>query len=333
MLKYIIEKVIFLILTLLIGLSMMFIISRATPIHPIDTLMQQLSAYGGQLTQQQYNSIKETYLKLYGLNKPVVDQYFSFLGGIFSGNFGPSFSSFPTPVIKLIDRALPWTVGLLLTSLIISWIVGNLIGLLAGFFDNSNVSKFFQGLFVILSPVPYPIIALILILFFVFMIPSFPIMGGMGLNVTAKFSLSYILSILEHAFLPALSIIISSMAGWFLSMRSLVMNIKSEDFVEFAKLRGLKKRRIIFNYVMRNVMSPQITALALNIGFIFNGALVTEYLFSYPGLGTLMYRAILTGDMNTLVGVASLSVIGISLATFIVELLIPIIDPTIRQER
>ncbi|MCW1300825.1 MAG: ABC transporter permease [Sulfolobaceae archaeon] len=333
MVKYLVEKTVFLILTLLIGLTMIFIISRSTPIHPIDTLMQQLSAYGAQLTQQQYNSIKDTYLKLYGLNQPVISQYFSFLAGIFSGDFGPSFSAFPTPVMSLIERALPWTVGLLLTALIISWILGNLAGLLAGFFDKSNISKFFQGLFVVLSPVPYPIIALLLILFFVFMIPSFPIMGGTALNIKVNFSLSSVLSILEHAFLPALSIVISSLAGWFLTMRSLVMSIKSEDFIEFAKLRGLKKRKIIFSYVMRNVMSPQITALALNIGFIFNGALVTEYLFSYPGLGTLMYRAILTGDMNTLVGVASLSVIGITLATFIVELMIPIIDPTIRQER
>jgi len=333
MAKYFIERIVFLILTLLIGLTMIFIISRSTPIHPIDTIMQQLSSYGAQLTQQQYNSIKDIYLRLYGLNRPVIDQYFSFLAGVLSGNFGPSFSSFPTPVIKLIERALPWTIGLLLTALIISWVFGNLIGLLAGFYDKSGISKFLQGLFVVISPVPYPIIALILILLFVFMIPSFPIMGGMALNVTPKFSLSYIFSIIEHAFLPALSIVISSMAGWFLSMRALVMNIKSEDFVEFAKLRGLKKRKIVFNYVMRNVISPQITALALNIGFIFNGALVTEYLFSYPGLGTLMYRAIITGDMNTLVGVASLSVIGITLATFIVELMIPLIDPTIRQER
>ena len=328
--KYIIKRFIFFLLTLLIGITILFLISRLTPINPIDLLMSKLSAQGAQITQEQFDSIKNTFMKLYGLDKPLLGQYLSFLQGLSVGDLGPSFSFFPKPVSELIYDSMPWSIGLLATVVLISWIVGNVVGCITGFFSQKKLSKVLEGIFLVLYPMPYVVMALLIVMLFIYFIPIFPYFGGAPIGITRAFSLKYFVGIIRHAFLPAISVILISMGGWFLSMRALTINTKTENFVEFAELRGLPRRKIMFGYVMRNCLLPQITGLALTLGFIFNGSLVTEYIFAYPGIGYLMYYAITNGDLNLMTGIAFFALLAIISATLLVELMLPLIDPRIR---
>ena len=143
-------------------------------------------------------------------------------------------------------------------------------------------------------------------------------------------SLSFILDILKHAFLPALSLVIVSYGGWFVSMRALVINTMSEDYVAFAEAMGLSKYKIMFKYVIRNSLLPQVTGLIIQLGSIFNGALVTETVFSYPGLGSILYRAVSDGDFNLMMGIVVYSIIGVASAALVLDLIYPLVDPRIR---
>jgi peptide/nickel transport system permease protein len=142
--------------------------------------------------------------------------------------------------------------------------------------------------------------------------------------------MSYFLDVLRHAALPALSLIILGGAIWFQTMKLIVQNVNSESFVQYAKMGGVREARIVGGYVIRNALLPQITALALLLGQILSGALITEIVFSYPGIGTLLYQAIVSGDYNVIMGVTSLSILAITTSILLIDLLYPLFDPRVR---
>ena len=154
--------------------------------------------------------------------------------------------------------------------------------------------------------------------------------GGAGIRRTPSFTLSYILDVLRHAFLPALSMVVLGAASWFQTTKLIVQNVNSEDFVQYAQLGGITEGKIMFRYVIRNAMLPQITNLALSLGQILSGALITEVVFSYPGIGHLLFSAILTGDYNLIMGIIALSIVGITTLVLLVDLIYPLFDPRIR---
>ena len=205
MIRYFIGRVGSVVLTFLAGTSLLFVISRLSPTNPVDVIISKLTAAGAYLTPEAYESIKGTFMKLYGLEKPLFEQYVLFMRGLVTGDLGPSFSHFPTPVIDLIYRALPWTVGLLVVSIAIAWVLGNLIGVAAGYFEQKRFTKILEGGSLIVSLVPYPVIALGLAFLFIYFIPIFPFFGGMPPGTVPGFSLEFILGIVKHAFLPAFS--------------------------------------------------------------------------------------------------------------------------------
>src|SRR5262249_17430146 len=160
--------------------------------------------------------------------------------------------------------------------------------------------------------------------------PLLPIAGGYGINIEQGFNATFVLSILKHSILPALSLILVGLGGWFLGMRSLVSNIVSEDYVVFAELAGVNRRRLLSSYVMRNALLPQVTGLALSLGAIFNGAIITEQVFGYPGVGSLLISAVYAGDYGLVLGVTTISIIGVSAAVLIIDLVYPLLDPRVR---
>jgi peptide/nickel transport system permease protein len=283
---------------------------------------------GAYLRPEEMLAMKQQILELYGLDKPVHLQYLSFIKGVITGNLGPSFSFFPTPVIDLIHNSMSWTILLLGFSTVLSWIIGNIAGVLAAVFSRSRVSKALEWISMSLYPVPYVIFALLLFLFFSLVIPLARGVGGAGMALPSL-SYTYIVEVLRRLSVPSLSIILLSAASWFLSMKALALSVKKEDFVNYATIRGLS-RKVVTKYVMRNSLLPQITSLALSLGYIFSGALVTEYIFAYPGLGRLLYNAIVGSDYNLMLGILSYSIIGVASAAFILDLIYPLIDPRIR---
>ncbi|MEM1580934.1 MAG: ABC transporter permease [Candidatus Bathyarchaeia archaeon] len=325
---HVISRLLFFILTVWIGLTLAFLVSRASPVDPSTVLISRLVAMGGHLRPEEILAMKQQILELYGLDKPPYLQYLSFIKGVITGNLGPSFSFFPTPVIELIYNSLSWTVLLLGFSTILSWVIGNIVGVLAAVFSRSRVSKALEWISMSLYPVPYVIFALLLFLFFSLVIPLARGVGGAGMAIPSL-SLTYMAEVIRRLSIPSLSIIALSASSWLLSMKALALSVKREDFVNYAIIRGLG-RKTITKYVMRNSLLPQITSLALSLGYIFNGSLVTEYIFAYPGLGRLLYNAIVGADYNLMLGILSYSIIGVASAAFILDLIYPLIDPRIR---
>jgi peptide/nickel transport system permease protein len=177
---------------------------------------------------------------------------------------------------------------------------------------------------------PYYIFAFALLLLFGYVVRWFPIAGGTEIGSKPAWNWLFILDVLKHSFLPALSMVVLGSAVTFQTMKLLVQNVNAENFVQYAKIGGVKESRIVGRYVIRNAMLPQITGLALSLGQIFSGALITEIVFSYPGLGSLLYNAIITGDYNLIMGITALSIVAITTAILVLDLLYPLFDPRVR---
>jgi peptide/nickel transport system permease protein len=329
--RYIIPRLIQYFIVIFIGVTVVFLVPRFTPLDPVVTVLNRMTSYGAQyLDPSAIEKLKETMMELYGLRGSIWEQYLNFWKRLFKGDFGPSLSIFPTPVISIIANSLPWTAGLLVVVAILSWIIGNILGGIAGYNADRRWSKVMSIVAMSIYPIPYYIMALVLLILFAYIFPIFPMVGGYSIGLTPSFSLEFIFNVIKHAFLPALSLILIGIGWWFLSMRSLTSTIVAEDFVTYAEVMGIPSRKILFQYVMRNALLPQITNLALQIGGIFSGSLITETVFSYPGLGQLLYMAINNGDFNLIMGIAVLSIIGIATAALLIDLLYPLFDPRVR---
>ncbi len=328
--RYLVPRLIQYLLVIFLGLTAVFIIPRLTPTDPVNRTIAQLRSMGSYLDPASMNRFIEDLNQMYGLSGTNIEQYFAFWQRLFRGDFGVSFFQFPTPVNQLISTALPWTLGLLLTTTILSWVIGNILGGLAGYFSRAGWSKTLDAITMVIRPIPYYIFAFALLLLLAYVLRWFPISGGASIGHQFTWTMRYFLDVLRHAFLPALSLALLGIAVWFQTMKLVVQNVNAEDYVQYAKFGGVKESKIVSRYVIRNAMLPQITSLGLSIGQIFGGALITEIVFSYPGLGMLLYNAIITGDYNLIMGITALSIIAITTAILIIDLLYPLFDPRVR---
>ncbi len=309
-------------------MTIVFFVPRFFPSNPIEAALGRIMSSGSTMRPEQVTAMRDTLMQLYGLEGTLGEQYLHFMQrALFSGSFGPSLSYYPTPVNELIGQALPWTVFLLLTSTIIAWVVGNFIGLLTGYRSGKFYSKVLEAFAIFMYPIPYYILALILIILFVYVNPIFPI----SFSVKGQpFSLEFIGSAIYNSILPALSIIIGAFGWWVLSMKALSAGIAEEDYVTFARMKGVRGGTLMVRYILRNAILPQITLLAISIGTVFNGALITEILFGYPGLGTLTYTAVVQTDYNLLMGTISISIVAVATAALVIDLIYPLFDPRIQ---
>jgi peptide/nickel transport system permease protein len=313
------------------GCTAAFFISHLSPISPVEQVIGRVSGQSA-YSPEAIKALRETLTELFGLNVPLHEQYYHFLQRLAVGDFGPALIAFPRPAMELVMLALPWTVGLLLVAIVFAWLLGNIVGGLAGYFQNSRLLKAFGIIAIGIQPIPYYIVAFLMLVIFGFVWPVLPISGGFAMNVRPSFTPEFILSVLHHAILPAASLVIVGVGTWFLGMRALVSNIVTEDYVTYAELAGVKQERIVSSYVIRNAAVPQLTALAMALGGIFSGTIITEQVFSYPGLGSLLVRAVNGGDTALVLAVSCISVIAVAGAIFIIDLVHPLIDPRVRAE-
>ncbi len=328
--RYLIPRLIQYVLVILVGTTAVFIIPRLMPNDPVQRTIAQMKARGTFLDPGTIDQIIADTTEMYGLSGSMFEQYIAFWKRLVHLDFGVSFFQFPTKVNKLIGVALPWTLGLLFTTTIISWVVGNIIGGLAGYFSRNGWSRGLDVIAMVVRPMPYYIFAFALLLLLAYVVRWFPVSGGASLGRIPAFTWTFIKDVLYHSFLPALSLTILGGAVWFQTMKLIVQNVNAENFVQYAKLGGVREGRIVNNYVIRNAMLPQVTGLALSFGQIFSGALITEIVFSYPGLGTLLYNAIVSGDYNLIMGITVFSILAITTAILVIDLLYPLLDPRVR---
>ena len=328
-LQYFAKRIVVYFVVLFIGITITFFIPRLLPSNPVDSYIGQIQSQAGQtLTPEATQKLRESLQELYGLNGNLFTQYVSYLKRIFLGfDFGPSLSSYPRPVSQMIFAALPWTIGLLVTTTLLAWLLGNLIGLVAGYFHNKRAATVLEVVGIVLFPIPYYIMALTVILVFAYVWPIFPLAATFQ---TGNLTFAQVGSILYNSALPALTLVLAGFGWNILSMKSLAYATKEEPYAVFARLKGTSDWTRMTSYVFRNAMLPQITSLVLSIGTIFSGALLTEILFSYPGLGLLMRTAAGSGDYNLLYGTITMSIIAVATAGLIPDLLYPLFDPRIR---
>jgi peptide/nickel transport system permease protein len=293
------------VLVIFIGINLAYVITHATPIDPVEQSISAVTSYGNtapDAIEQMRTSLRE----LYGLGGSPAQQYLAFW--------------------KRILRAD----GLLAVSTIVAWGLGSLLGGLAGYYQKSRGLKLMGVIAMGLHPIPYYILALVLLIVFGFLWPVLPITGGSAMNLPQTLTFDFVSSVLQHAILPALSLILIGVGSWFLGMRALVSNVVTEDYVVYAELAGVRPWRVLSLYVMRNALPPQLTGLAISLGGIFNGAVITEKVFGYPGVGSLLVDAVYAGDYGLVLGVTTVSILGVSAGVLVIDLLYPLLDPRVK---
>ncbi|WP_186576378.1 ABC transporter permease [Aquibacillus kalidii] len=322
--RYVMNRIGFFILSLWAAITINFILPRMMPGSPADAMFAK---FQGQLTTTALEAMK----KSYGIGDTSLwQQYVDYLHGLVTFNWGLSFMQYPTPVSDMIQASVPWTIGLVGISTLISVFVGTALGVYIswkrkGFLDNTLpvVSMAFQAL-------PYFWVALLCVFIFGFKLDWFPMAHGYDPAITPGFTSEYILSILNHAFLPAITLILGGLSGWIVGMRNNMIYTLGEDYVTFAEAKGVKTSRLMFTYAARNAILPQLTSFAIAIGNVVSGAILTEQVFSYPGIGNQLTSAVQSQDFPMIQSSFLLIAVAVLVANLIVDLLYSRLDPRIR---
>jgi peptide/nickel transport system permease protein len=331
-LRYLIPRVLQFLTIIFIGITVTFIIPRLSPTDPVEAQISMMMARGETVDPNSIASMRAALTDLYGLSGSPVQQYFAFWGRLLRGDLGPSLANFPTPVSQMIGQAMPYTLSLLITAVLISWVFGNLFGALSSYYPKNKALNVIELLGQAVRPIPYYIVAMVLLVVFAFFIPILPFSGAYPVGTHPSWTLDFALIYLWHSILPAATLVLIGFGGWFIGMKSLTSNIISEDYVIYAETTGMKESKILTQYIMRNGLLPQLTGLAMSIGTVFSGALIMEIVFGFPGLGMLTMAAVFRNDYSMIMGIAIYSIIGVAVAIFIMDLIYPLFDPRVRYQ-
>jgi len=324
--RYLAGKALWTLLTLGVALVLNWYLPRLIPGNPVDVIVAQAGAGG--LAGDQQRIIRAAYVHQFGLDHPLWQQFLIYLGNLVHGNLGQSFALYPARVWPLIREALPWTIALQLPAILIGWVVGNLLGAVAayrgGWFDRGAYTA---SLFV--SSMPYYCLAILLLYMGAVVTNVFPVGGGYTFGNLPDLSFDFLLDALGHYWLPFLSLVVVFIGGQAIGMRSMSLYELNSDYVNYARSLGVGDRRIV-RYIFRNASLPQVTGLALSIGTLVGGALITENVFSYPGVGSLLFTAIRTLDYPLISGITLIITVTVLVANFLVDIATGLIDPRIR---
>lgn len=325
--RYIARKTGWYLVALVAAVSLNFLLPRLVPGNPVDVIVSNLTR-GGAVTGEQQRQIYESFVTEFGLDAPLWQQFLTYLGKIFTGDLGTSFANYPTSVNDLVGQALPWSIAVQLPAVLIGWVLGNLVGAIAAFRGGSwDRSVFTSALF--LSAMPYYCLSILLLYGLAVVVGFFPVGGAYSLGLTPELSFAFLWDAVSYYWLPFLSLVIVFIGGQAVGMRSMAIYELGGDYVNYARAMGIRDGKIT-QYIFRNAMLPQITGLALSIGTLVGGALITELVFSYPGVGTLLFTAITQNDYPVIQAVTLIITLAVLLANFLVEIAYGIIDPRIR---
>jgi peptide/nickel transport system permease protein len=307
-----------------------FFIPQIAPKDPIAEKLTQLAGTSG-VDPSKIEEMAGAFSARFGLDRPLWQQYLGYLGDMASLDFGRSITQYPARVSDLIGAALPWTIGLMLTTTLIAFALGTLLGAAAAWNRNSRLLQAVSALMMVFSAIPFYLIGLVLIYFLAANTGWFPLSGGYGIVSIPEWSWDFALEVFYHSVLPALSIVIASIGTWAIGMRGMMVTVQGEDYMTFADAKGLKPGRLFFLYGMRTAILPQVTALALYFGQIVTGAVLVEIVFTYPGLGTLLLDSIKLYDYPTIYGIVFILTMTVALSMLAVDLIYPWLDPRVRR--
>jgi peptide/nickel transport system permease protein len=309
-------------LTFIVAVTIDWAIPRFMPGNPVQNLVSRIS-----LRPEANKALTSYYMKSFDLDTPWWKQYLHFWGSLFHGDLGRSVMQYPTPVLTMIERSLPYTLGLLVPAILLSWYAGNKVGALAArrkILDNTVLPTGY-----VLTATPYMWLGIVLAWLFASTWHFFPIAGGYDFSLRSGWSWSFISSLLGHWFLPFASLFLVYFGGWAIGMRNLIIYELESDYAHYLEALGTPTR-LIRRYAFRNAMLPQVTGLALQLGAVVAGALVTEVVFSYPGLGSLVLNAIQNQDYFLIQGIFLFIIVGVLVANFLVDIAYVVVDPRTR---
>ncbi len=327
--RYLARKTLWYLGALVAAVLLNFLLPRLIPGNPVDVIVSQLGQGG--LSSEAQQRIYEDFTREFGLDKPMWQQFVTYVGNIFQGDLGKSFAFYPTPVKSLIGQALPYTLALQVPAIVFGWIIGNVLGAIAAYKGGGwDKSVFTTSL--LFSSAPYYCLSIILLYVFAVVAGIFPVGGAYSLGTTPTATFEFFADASRYYWLPFLSLLLINIGGQAVGMRSMAIYELGSDYVNYSRSLGIGDRKMT-TYIFRNAMLPQITGLALSIGAMVGGALITELVFSYPGMGFLLFGAIASSDYSMIQAVTLIITTAVLVANYLVEVLYGFIDPRIRAAK
>ncbi len=321
---FILRRLAFYVVAAWVALTVNFFLPRAMPGNAVEAIMSKFP----NLTPATYHALEA----MLGVGHPgsLWHQYASYLDDILHFNFGTSVSDYPASVSSLLVQTIPWTLMLVGTATVIAFFLGTLFGIIAGWRNGGWLDRALPGLMFV-QAIPYFFLALVLLwLLAVKVLHVFPIGQGYAGGLVPGWDWAFISSAIFHSLLPAFTIVITSVAGWMLQMRNVIITTIGEDYVLAAQAKGLSNRRVIFNYAARNAFLPQLQGFGLALGYVVSGAIVMEIVFSYPGVGNLLLSAVQSDDYPLMQGIFLVITFAVLIANLIVDMVIVAFDPRVR---
>ena len=326
-LRYFVRRIGMFFLVIFVAASFNFLIPRLAPGNPIGAITSRMANASAGIENGQ--AMFEAYRERFGLDDPLYIQYAKYMWNTLRLDFGESLSAYPAKVWDIVGPAIGWSISLIGVSVLITFALGVMIGALLAWKGTPESVKTLLSMTMIGGVLPYYLMAMLLLYLFAFTTRLLPMHGAVDSGLVKELSWPYIKSIVSHAILPALSIILTSLGGWALTMRSLMVNTIGEDYMLLAEAKGLRKGRILWWYAVRNAIPPQVAHLAIALGHVVSGAILVEIVFSYPGLGYQLYMSIVNSDYTVIQGITLILAMSVGLAVLLIDLIYPRLDPRV----
>ncbi|MEP6696586.1 MAG: ABC transporter permease [Pseudonocardiales bacterium] len=326
--RYLVRKVVLFVITLWAAITLNFILPRLMPGSPVDAALAKLASTGQPITNAQRRAVE---IQLGSPHGSPLTQYWDYLKNIAQFKFGTSYS-FPTETVAhTIGKALPWTLVLVGVATIVAFVIGTLLGVYAGWRRGKPADSVVTLGATFFAGVPPFWLGLLLLYVFAFRFGWFPIKGGYNAGSTPSLSPSFLADAVKHSVIPGVTLVITSLSGWVFGMRNNMINTLGEDYVTFAEANGLRTRTVALLYAARNALLPNVTAFGLSLGAVVGGTVLVEGIFSYPGLGNLLYTAVSNHDFPLMQALFLVITVSMLVAIFIVDLLYVRLDPRVRR--
>ena len=324
--RYFSSKAMWFLVTLVAAFVLNFMLPRLMPGDPVAAIVARQAQ--GMSNTSGVQAIYDQYAEQFGTNKPMLEQFILYVGNVFRGDFGYSFSQYPRTVADVIRSSIGWTIGLQLPAIIVGWILGNVLGVLAAY-RRGGFDKVLMPGSLFMSSLPAFGTAIILLMIFAVTLRWFPTSGGYGFDKIPNWSWDFAWSVFVHYQLPFWALVLIIIGGQAIGMRSMAIYELNADYVKYSRFMGIKDRTIV-GYVFRNAMLPQVTGLALAIGVMVGGALVAEIVFSYPGLGNTILTAVRGQDYPLISATTLIITLMVLAANFALEIVYGFLDPRIK---
>ncbi len=323
-LKYIANRLVFFVITLFFALTLNFILPRLMPGDPAERILSQ---FGPNVDERAVEAMRIAL----GVEKDknLFSQYVDYLKNTFTGNFGVSYLYYPVQVKDVLATSIPWTIGLVGISTVLSFLLGTFLGIYGGWNRDKPAGSVLLISSLLLRSIPYFWLGMLFLYIFGYRLGWFPISNAYSTKETLT-GLKLVLSVIYHAILPSITLIIASLGGWILTMRNNMISVLAEDYITLAEAKGLDKKHIMIHYAARNAILPSITAFGISLGFVVSGALLTEVVYSYPGVGYQLYRAVISQDFPLIQAIFFFISLSVLIANLLMDFIYAFLDPRVR---